>query len=70
MSCRSATSRPARTFGDDAALSTLAITNRRLLDYEAPLRNLDDKRRVVELTSVAVVEPRDDVLESLSVEPD
>jgi hypothetical protein len=50
--------------------TTLAIANRRLLDYKPPLRNLDDKRRVVELTSGAVVDPRDNVLEGLSVEPD
>ena len=46
------TSRPAasdRTFGDNAALAAVAVTDRRLLDHEAALRHARHECRVVEV---------------------
>ena len=58
-----------RTFGNDATLSAVAVANRRLLDHEATLFHMHDKRRVVEIARSPPLEPRCDRLEDAPIEP-
>jgi len=60
---------PHRAFRDDA-VATVSSLGWPLLNHEAPLRQVHDQRRVVEVTALAPVAQRDDCLEEPAVEPD
>ena len=57
-------------FGDDTALLSAPVVDRRLLDHERSLREFDLKRGVVEVARRPPLQPRGQRLVDASVEPD
>jgi hypothetical protein len=58
------------TLGDDAPLVAAPVVNRRLLDHEPPLWDVDLERGVVEVTCAAVLQSSRHRLVDTTVEPD
>ena len=58
------------SFGDNTAILSAPVVDRRLLDHERSLRELDLKRGVVEVAGRPPLQPRGQRLIHASVEPD